>query len=53
MNIAKKEARATIYWLRLLSDLNPKLKAKFEVLLNENEQIIRILTKIVKTSSKT
>jgi len=53
MNIAKKEARATIYWLRLLSDLNPKLKAKFEVLLNANEQIIRILTKIVKTSSKT
>lgn len=53
MNVAKKEARETIYWLRLLSDLNPKLKGKFEVLLEENEQIIRILTKIVKTSSKT
>lgn len=53
MNVAKKEARETMYWLRLLSDLNPKLKGKLEVLLEENEQIIKILTKIVKTSSKT
>lgn len=53
MNVAKKEARETIYWLKLLSDLNPKLKGKFEILLGENEQIIRMLTKIVKTSSKT
>ncbi len=53
MNVAKKEARETIYWLRLLSDLNPKLKGEFEVLFEENEQIIKILTKIVKTSSKT
>lgn len=26
MNISKKEARETIYWLRLISDVNPKLK---------------------------
>lgn len=52
MNIAKKEARETIYWLKLIKDLNPTLKEKFELLLEENEQIIKILTKIVKTSSK-
>ena len=50
MNIAKKEARESLYWLRLLKDLNPKDRDKFEKLLLEAEEIIRILTKIVKTS---
>src|SRR3989344_1565674 len=51
MNIAKKEARETIYWLKLISDVNPGVKEKLQILLNENDEIIRILTKIVKTSS--
>lgn len=51
MNIAKKEARETIYWLRLISDVNPGLKSKIETHIYENDEIIRILTKIVKTSS--
>ena len=50
MNIAKKEARESLYWLRLLRDLNPKDMGKFEELLLEAEEIVRILTKIVKTS---
>ena len=50
MNIAKKEARESLYWLRLLGDLNSKNREKFEKLLLEAEEIIRILTKIVKTS---
>lgn len=51
MNISKKESRETIYWLKLISDVNPVLKIKIEVLIKENDEIIRILTKIVKTSS--
>ncbi|MBI2621464.1 MAG: four helix bundle protein [Candidatus Levybacteria bacterium] len=51
MNVAKKEARETIYWLRLISDVNPRLKDRIETLIAENDEIIRILTKIVKTSS--
>lgn len=51
MNIAKKEARETLYWLRLISDVNPNLKSKIESNTNENDEIIKILTKIVKTSS--
>lgn len=51
MNIAKKEARETLYWLRLISDINPRIKFKIENLIKENDEIIRILTKIVKTSS--
>ena len=51
MNISKKEARETIYWLKLISDINPDLRIKIETLLRENDEVIRILTKIVKTSS--
>lgn len=51
MNISKKEARETIYWLKLISDVNPGIKERLQILLNENDEIIRILTKIVKTSS--
>jgi four helix bundle protein len=51
MNIAKKEARETLYWLRLISDVNPNLKSKIESYMIENDEIIKILTKIVKTSS--
>lgn len=52
MNVAKKEARETRYWLRMLKDLNDnKFIARIKVLLNENEEIINILIKIVKTSS--
>jgi|SRR3989344_448543 len=53
MNVAKKEARETRYWLRMLKDLNDsKFAARFELLLSEIEEIINILTKIVKTSTK-
>lgn len=51
MNIAKKEARETLYWLRLISDLNSRFKQRLDSLLSENKEIINILTKIVKTSS--
>lgn len=48
MNIAKKEARETLYWLRLISEMNPMLSSKLGLLLKENEEIIKILTTIVK-----
>ncbi|HEY5600802.1 MAG TPA: four helix bundle protein [Patescibacteria group bacterium] len=51
MNVAKKEARETRYWLRLLADLNSNYRQKIEKLLKENKEIINILTKIVKTSA--
>lgn len=50
MNVAKKEARETRYWLELLVELNLKHKVAIEVLLKECIEIINILTKIVKTS---
>ncbi|MDI1355912.1 MAG: four helix bundle protein [bacterium] len=50
MSISAKEARETRYWLRLLSETEiTQLDVKYE--LKEIEEIINILTKIVKTSS--
>lgn len=52
MAIASKEARETNYWVRLLRD--SKICPSIEIcgLLNESQELIRILTAIVKTSQK-
>ncbi len=49
MNTAKKEARETRYWLRMVSDSN---LLRDSSLLDECEQLINILTSIVKSSKK-
>lgn len=51
MSIASKEARETKYWLRLLSE-SQIIKYDYSSLLKEIEEIINILTAIVKTSQK-
>lgn len=47
-NIARKEARETRYWLRLLSDSGILPKEKLTKLLQESEELIKILTSVVK-----
>jgi four helix bundle protein len=49
MSIASKEARESRYWLRLI-DKSQIVKIDVELYLKEIEDIIRILTAIVKTS---
>lgn len=49
MSISSKEARETRYWLRLL-DRSKFVKFDFKDRLDEIENIINILTAIVKTS---
>ncbi len=51
MSIASKEARESRYWLSLL-DKSRLVDLDFSSQLNQAEQIIRILTKIVKTSQE-
>lgn len=36
MNIAKKEARETIYWLKLIIEMNPSFSSRLSLLLQEN-----------------
>lgn len=52
VSISKKEAKETKLWIRLIGDLYPQLKNETEDLIEENEQIIKILAKIVINSSK-
>jgi four helix bundle protein len=50
MAIASKEARETHYWLRLLRDSEYLDAMMAEKLLNDCDELIRLLTAIVKTS---
>jgi four helix bundle protein len=52
MAIASKEARETNYWLRLFRDSNLCKGIDFSSFIQESEEILRILTSIVKTSQE-
>jgi four helix bundle protein len=52
MCIASKEARETNYWLRLIQDSKFVKTERISDLLCASEEIIRILTSIVKTGYK-
>jgi len=52
MGIASKEARETHYWLRLIRDSQTLSRDQVQPRLKEAEELIRILTAIVKTSRK-
>ena len=49
MSIASKEARECNYWLRLMNASNI-IDFNFEELIQRSEELIKILTSIVKTS---
>ena len=52
MSIASKEARETNYWLRLLRDSKLIDAKDLSLLIDESEQLVKLLTSIVKTSQK-
>jgi four helix bundle protein len=52
MAISSKEARETNYWLRLLRDSQLCEGIDYTNLIEESEEIIKILTSIVKTAQK-
>ncbi len=49
VNIAYKEARESRYWIRLLRDTDYLEPKEAESILNDCEEIVRILASIVKT----
>ena len=49
-SIACKEARETHYWLRLLAASEVVLTSKLEPLIDESNQLVAILTAIIKTT---
>lgn len=50
MSIASKEARETHYWLRLIQDSESIASSAVVPMLRDVEELLRILTAIVKTS---
>ncbi|RLB75487.1 MAG: hypothetical protein DRH15_14020 [Deltaproteobacteria bacterium] len=52
MAISSKEARETHYWLRLLRDSKLFKDIDFSTAISRCEELIRILTAIVKTAQE-
>jgi four helix bundle protein len=50
MAVASKEARETLYWLRLLRDSNICSGKELAGMIEESKEIIKMLTAIVKTT---
>jgi len=52
MSIACKEARETAYWLKVMKEA-ALIDINLDILIKEIDEIISILSKIIKTSSET
>ncbi|MFQ5807352.1 MAG: four helix bundle protein [Phycisphaerae bacterium] len=50
MNIARSEARETLYWLRLVAETELLARDRLREITNEADELVRILTTIVKRS---
>ncbi len=50
MNVARREAREAMYWLRLVAEAGLLEKERFEDIIGEADELVRILTAIVKRS---
>jgi len=52
INVARREARETLYWLRLVGDSNLVPKTRLEGLTAEVDELVRILTAIVRNARR-
>lgn len=50
MSISRKEARETLYWLRLLKGSEMVPESHLKETIQESDELVRILTSIVKTA---
>lgn len=50
MKISRKEAKETIYWLKLIVEANKKLESRMEGLLQEAFELKKILSSIIEKS---
>ncbi|MFN8308772.1 MAG: four helix bundle protein [Chitinophagales bacterium] len=49
LSVALKEANETLYWLELLCGSGYISNSQFQVLLNENDELVRMLVSSIKT----
>lgn len=50
--IVRKELKETLYWLRIITELYVDLKPRLQSLLQENEELIRIVSSIIISAAK-
>ena len=50
LKISRKEAKESLLWIKLISDLNPKFEGELKILLNEAEELRKILSAIINKS---
>lgn len=48
--VVRKETKETLYWLRLLSELNVNFRIRMLALLQENQEIVSIVSSILKNA---
>ena len=53
LGIAQKEARESLYWLRLISSSGIVSNEKLAPLINETEELIRVLASIILSTKRT
>ena len=52
LKIARKEAKESIYWLKLLQELNPDFISNSDLLIYEAEELKKILSTIITKTKK-
>lgn len=50
--VVRRELKETVYWLRLIGDLNPRLGSEAKGLLDEGGELIKIVSKIIDNARK-
>jgi len=50
--VVRRELKETVYWLKLIGDLNPGLISQVNKLINEGEELIKIVSQIINNARK-
>jgi len=50
--IVRKELKETRYWLRIISETYPVVRKRMDLLLNESDELIKIVSSIIVSASK-
>ena len=50
--VVRKELKEVRYWVRIIAELNPSLKNRLQSYLQENEELIKIISSIIVSASK-
>ena len=52
MRICRKEAKETVYWLQMVSEANPSLAKRMQLITDEAVELVKIVASIIVKSEK-